>query len=513
MSNTSRRRPKNGYVEVKGELSKIRLDMQALGGKLNTVEKDKENLRCINHALLEKIKEEADKDYPFKIFLLKKDLMMERERSTLTKQKLVENQILTILIQEYFGISIKEDRSKTPLKRESVVNILKLVKNKSDEEKELLRLKIEDYLERELVLNEEVKSLKEENRKLREEKMAESLSSQAIIESLEELVQEQKEDHEIMVQKLQNELSITREREAAQSGQICELKHQALSANEKLSESNAKINTLEKEKAELEMKAKEVKGKVMMLEEDASNNLAKLKELSKEVVEWRTRAEESGDRCLSLTKMLLETEQQEKLIILQLFEKEHRAEKLQQATVLLENEVESTKQQLRATQQSLKEADDNYKEASSNLMEMTSEMSCWKTQAEDLESKLLVMEGNNNTLEEEKNKLLKTMIVEYQKHLDHSLEMKSDIASLKSKKEEQRDKINELESENQMLIQQLNESNQEGEKEKNSKSVLEEELRVVRDENSELNDVIHQLNQSLHRAKNRRWWKKLVSCS
>ena len=47
-----------------------------------------------------------------------------------------------------------------------------------------------------------MKSLKEENRTLREEKMAESLSSQAIIESLEELVHEQKEDHEIMMQKL-----------------------------------------------------------------------------------------------------------------------------------------------------------------------------------------------------------------------------------------------------------------------------------------------------------------------
>ena len=67
MSNTSRRRPKNGYVEVKGELSKIRLDMQGLGKKLNTVEKDKENLRCINHALLQKIKEEGEKDYPFKV--------------------------------------------------------------------------------------------------------------------------------------------------------------------------------------------------------------------------------------------------------------------------------------------------------------------------------------------------------------------------------------------------------------------------------------------------------------
>ena len=51
-----------------------------------------------------------------------------------------------------------------------------------------------------------MKSLKEENRKLREEKMAESLSSQAIIESLEELVHEQKEDHEIMMQKILNEV-------------------------------------------------------------------------------------------------------------------------------------------------------------------------------------------------------------------------------------------------------------------------------------------------------------------
>ena len=80
--------------------------------------------------------------------------------------------------------------------------------------------------------------------------------------------------------------------------------------------------------------------------------------------------------------------------MLQLSKSEHRAEMLQQATVLLENEVKNTNQQLSATQQSLEEADDNYKEASSNLLEMTSKMSCWKAQAEDLESKLLVMEGN-----------------------------------------------------------------------------------------------------------------------
>ena len=72
--------------------------------------------------------------------------------------------------------------------------------------------------------------------------------------------------------------------------------------DEQLSESNAKIDTLEKDKAALETEAKEIKEKVMMLEEDASKHLAKLKELSKEVVEWKTRAEESGDRCLSLTK-------------------------------------------------------------------------------------------------------------------------------------------------------------------------------------------------------------------
>ena len=80
--------------------------------------------------------------------------------------------------------------------------------------------------------------------------------------------------------------------------------------------------------------------------------------------------------------------------MLQLSKSEHRAELLQQATVLLENEVKNTNQQLSATQQSLEGADDNYKEASSNLLEMTSKMSCWKAQAEDLESKLLVMEGN-----------------------------------------------------------------------------------------------------------------------
>ena len=80
------------------------------------------------------------------------------------------------------------------------------------------------------------------------------------------------------------------------------MKQQVLLTYKKLSESDAKINMLEKEKAFLETKAKEIKGKIMMLEEDASNNLMKLEELSKEVAEWRTRAEESGDRCLSLTK-------------------------------------------------------------------------------------------------------------------------------------------------------------------------------------------------------------------
>ena len=55
--------------------------------------------------------------------------MIERERSTLTEQKLVENQILAILLQEYFGISIEKEGSKTPLKRESVVNILMVSSN------------------------------------------------------------------------------------------------------------------------------------------------------------------------------------------------------------------------------------------------------------------------------------------------------------------------------------------------------------------------------------------------
>ena len=80
--------------------------------------------------------------------------------------------------------------------------------------------------------------------------------------------------------------------------------------------------------------------------------------------------------------------------MLQLSKSEHRAELLQQGTVLLENEVKSSKQQLSTTQQSLDEACDNYKEASSNLLEMTLKMSCWKRRAENLESTLLVMEGN-----------------------------------------------------------------------------------------------------------------------
>eukprot|EP00795_Rhopilema_esculentum_P005319 gene5319-488_t len=513
MSNTSRRRPKNGYVEVKGELSKIRLDMLALGEKLNTVEKDKENLRCINHALLEKIKEEAGKDYPFKIFLLKTELEKEREKSTLTMQKLVESQILAIFLQEYFGICIQEGMNGAPVTIESAMNIVKEIQKQWKEEKHLLKLKIDDLFHCKQALTDEVETLKEENRGLREEKMVESLSNQAIVESLEELLEEQREDNEIEMQKLQSQLNIAKEREAAQSGDILEMKQQAFTTNKKLSESDGKINALEKEKAALETEVKEFNGKIMVLEGDVSKNLARLEELSTEVVEWEKRAEDSGDECLSLTKKLFETKEQEKAIMHRLSTSEEITEQLKQKTTLLEDEVESTKQELCVTQHSLALANENCEVASSKLMEMTSKMSFWKTQANDLEAKIFVMEGNNKTLEEDKNKLLKTMIVEYQKHLDHSLEMKSDNASLKSKKKEQIDKINELESENQMLMQQLKESNEEGEKEKNSKFLLEEQLRGAHDENSELNDVIHQLNQSLHKAKSRRWWKKLVSCS
>ena len=67
MANAGRRKQKNAFVEVKGELSKIRLEMDSMGEKLSSVEKDKENLRCINHALIEKIKKETEKDYPFKV--------------------------------------------------------------------------------------------------------------------------------------------------------------------------------------------------------------------------------------------------------------------------------------------------------------------------------------------------------------------------------------------------------------------------------------------------------------
>ena len=73
---------------------------------------------------------------------------------------------------------------------------------------------------------------------------------------------------------------------------------------------------------------------------------------------------------------------------------EESAKQLEQKTILLEDEVESTKQELCVTQQSLALANENCKLASSNLIEMTLKMNSWKTQATDLVGKIFIMEGN-----------------------------------------------------------------------------------------------------------------------
>ena len=49
-------------------------------------------------------------------------------------------------------------------------------------------------------------TLKAENQMLREEKMAENLSSQAIIDSLQEILEEQREQMEVETQQLQNKV-------------------------------------------------------------------------------------------------------------------------------------------------------------------------------------------------------------------------------------------------------------------------------------------------------------------
>eukprot|EP00795_Rhopilema_esculentum_P008353 gene8353-14322_t len=125
MANAGRRKQKNAFVEVKGELSKIRLEMNSMGEKLSSVEKDKENLRCINHALIEKIKKETEKDYPFKLFLLTRELENEREKSMLAMQKLCAKQIFAVFLQENFGTLADKDGCQTSLTMQNMMNILK----------------------------------------------------------------------------------------------------------------------------------------------------------------------------------------------------------------------------------------------------------------------------------------------------------------------------------------------------------------------------------------------------
>ena len=85
--------------------------------------------------------------------------------------------------------------------------MLQGIQKQWEEEKHLLKLEIDDLNHCKQTLNYDVETLKEENQGLREEKIAESLSNQAIVESLEELLEEQRENNAIEMQKLQNKVS------------------------------------------------------------------------------------------------------------------------------------------------------------------------------------------------------------------------------------------------------------------------------------------------------------------
>ena len=85
--------------------------------------------------------------------------------------------------------------------------MLQGIQKQWEKEKHLLKREIDDLNHCKQTLNYEVETLKEENEGLREEKMAESLSNQAIVESLEELLEEQRENNAIEMQKLQNQVS------------------------------------------------------------------------------------------------------------------------------------------------------------------------------------------------------------------------------------------------------------------------------------------------------------------
>ena len=83
-----------------------------------------------------------------------------------------------------------------------------MIKKQWEEEKALLKKENEDLVQSQHLLKEEVKHFKNENWELREEKMAETLCSQVIIESLEELIREQDEENQNQMQMLQNEVGV-----------------------------------------------------------------------------------------------------------------------------------------------------------------------------------------------------------------------------------------------------------------------------------------------------------------
>eukprot|EP00795_Rhopilema_esculentum_P008351 gene8351-14320_t len=501
MANAGRRKQKNAFVEVKGELSKIRLEMNSMGEKLSSVEKDKENLRCINHALIEKIRKETEKDYPFKLFLLTRELENEREKSKLAMQRLCAKQIFAVFLQENFGTLADKDGCQTSLTMQNMMNILKVIKKQWGEEKALLKKENEDLTQSQHLLKEEMENLQNENRELREEKMAENLSSQVIIDSLEELIREQDEENQNQLQILQSELRDSKEHAEAQQKHISELEQQALLAKERLSDCEGTIKTLEETKFLLIIDVKTIEGELLALEDDARETSFVLEELSKEVRDWKSRTEESEVRCSLLAEKLWASEQREAIVGEKLSVSEEQVKKLEEDNQSKEKVGKYMEMKLKLLERSLVDAEESFEATSIKLLEMTLNMRNWKSRAQEFKTKASALEENNKNLESEKDRLLKTSIDEYSKHLKLSLAMNSNIASLQNQNKECKEKIDALAKENQMLSE-----------EKKSKLLVEKELRAVQDRNSDLNEVISDLKQIL-RAKSRPWWRKIASCS
>ena len=83
-----------------------------------------------------------------------------------------------------------------------------MIKKQWEEEKALLKKENDDLAQSQQLLKEEVKHLKNENWELRKEKIAETLSSQVIIDSLEELIREQDEENQNQLQMLKSEVGV-----------------------------------------------------------------------------------------------------------------------------------------------------------------------------------------------------------------------------------------------------------------------------------------------------------------